>query len=143
MTASEKKFERRIIGKLKTGGSMYVNLPGTNTVIRVSSHFPDSDRLNSESPTKDSDNVFWILVKDFINPQHSELDARLLEAVNMIDLGEPENGKAIIEERISFIGKDSGKNIACSITGAKEGEIMAEIESVRRMIRTHGFPNKS
>jgi len=142
MTANEKKYERQLIGKLKTGASLYYELPDANTVIRVSSHFPIPDNLASKSPTKDNGNLFWILVKDFINPQYGELDERLLEAVSMIDLGEPENGNAIIEERISFIEEGSGKNIAYSITGAKEGEITAEIASVGKMVRTRGFPAK-
>jgi len=143
MTANEKKNERQLIGKLKAGASVYYELPDANAVIRVSGHFPTPSKLVSKSPTKDNDNVFWILVKDFINPQHGELDERLSEAVNMIDLGEPENGNAIIEERISFIAEDSGKNIAYSITGAQDGEITAEIKSVTRMILTRGLPAKS
>ena len=142
MTKNEKKYENQIIGKLKIGGSAYVKLPDNNTVIRISSHFPDSDRLNIESPTKDYDNVFWILVRDFINTEYSELDKRLLEAVNLIDLGDTENGNAIIKERIEFIEEDSGKNIAYLITGAKDGEITAEIKSVSETILTLGFPQK-
>jgi hypothetical protein len=64
----------------------------------------------------------------------------LLEAVNLIDLGDTENGNAIIKERIEFIEEDSGKNIAYSITGAKDGEITAEIKSVSETILTLGFP---
>jgi hypothetical protein len=142
MTKNEKKNEHQIIGKLKIGVSVYIQLPYANTVIRVSSHFPDSDRLNIEYPTKDCDNVFWILVKDFINTEYSELDKRLLEAVNLIDLGDTENGNAIIKERIDFIAEDSGKNIAYSITGANDGEITAEIKSVSKTILTLGFPQE-
>jgi hypothetical protein len=38
--------------------------------------------------------------------------------------------------------EDSGKNIAYSITGAKDGEITAEIKSVSKTILTLGFPQE-
>ena len=142
MTKNEKKYENQIIGKLKIGGSVYLEFPYKNIVIRISSHFPTPSRLAQRPPTKDYDNVFWILVRDFINTEYSELDKRLLEAVNLIDLGDTENGNAIIKERIEFIEEDSGKNIAYSITGAKDGEITAEIKSVSETILTSGFPQK-
>ena len=140
MTKNEKKYENQIIGKLKIGNSVYLELDYANTVIRISSHFPTSGRLMLHPPTMYYDNVFWIVVRDFINCKHSGLDKILLEAVKLIDLGDAENGNAIIKERIEFIAEDSGKNIAYSITGAKDGEITAEIESVSKTILTFGFP---
>ena len=142
MTKNEKKYENKIIGKLKIGGSAYVKLPNDNAVIRISSHFPTPIKLMLEPPTMYYDNVFWIVVRDFINYQHGVLDKRLLEAVNLIDLGDTENGNAIIKERIDFIAEDSGKNIAYSITGAKDGEITAEIKSVSKTIMAFGFPQE-
>jgi hypothetical protein len=142
MTKNEKKYENKIIGKLKLGGSVYLEFPYDNIVIRISSHFPASSRLALRPPTKDYDNVFWILVRDFINCKRSGLDKRLFEAVNLIDLGDTENGNAIIKERIDFIAEDSGKNIAYSITGANDGEITAEIKSVSKNILTFGFPQE-
>ena len=82
------------------------------------------------------------MVRDFINCKRSGLDKRLFEAVNLIDLGDTENGNAIIKERIDFIAEDSGKNIAYSITGANDGEITAEIKSVSKNILTFGFPQE-
>ena len=140
MTKNEKKYENKIIGKLKIGDSAYVKLPDNNVVIRISSHFPASDRLMLQPPTMYYDNVFWIVVRDFINYKRSGSDRILLEAVNLIDSGDAENGNAMIKERIGFIEEDSGKNIAYSITGAAEGEITAEIKSVSKTILTFGFP---
>jgi len=142
MTNKEKTTENKVIWKLKLGDSAYNIIPEANTVIRVSSHFPMPRQLVSKPPTSDYDNIFWVLVRDFINPKYSELDVELYEASNLIDSGNVERGNAIIRTRIGFIEKDSGKKIAYSIIGAKEGEITAKVKSVKRMILTRGFPAK-
>ena len=139
MTNKEKETENKIIGGLKIGNSAYNKIPEANAVIRVSSHLPAPDKLASKSPTKDYDNVFWVVVRDFINYKYSELDKKLFEAVNLIDSGDVETGKAVIKGLLYVIKRESGKNIAYSIIGAAEGEITAEVKSVRKRILTFGF----
>jgi len=141
MTRQEKEDENKLIVKLKAGCSEYKELPAANTVIRVSSHLPSTDRLMWESPTKDYDNIFLILVKDFINPEYSAYDRDLFDAVKLIDSGDLESGKAILKRLIGYIEEESGKNIYCSIIGSEDGEITAEKRAVRRTILTRGFPD--
>jgi hypothetical protein len=114
-----------------------------SSVIRISGHLPDADRLRDGDITKDCKNIYMIFVRSLIAVQTRSDDAQLSELVALIDSNDPakkKRGATDLNNILVWIGEDAGKGINYQIIdGNSNNEIKSTVKTVTKTLKTSVF----
>jgi hypothetical protein len=137
-------MKKTISQLLKEVDSVYlVATKNGDTVIRVSGHLPDPDRLRCGNVTADCKNIYLILVKSLIDPtQEDDVKlAELIEQTESSDENEKRRGETSLNNAIVWLGEDAGNKRMdyMIIDGKSDDEINATVNVVKRMLKTSVF----